>query len=247
MAAIPVDPSSLFYPMGVNAGLVFGVRSNPAALSGAKGICVGGLVENPFAVSEWMNSGLSGIWGHRNSGLALDYYQKGPAFYREQELGLAYGQGFGNVFRAGLRMKCRRTSIPDADRQYFDLAYDFGIRARFSKKLTFSAVSKEPFRIQGAEVRSVSSSIELGVQYEPDPNWALSIEFSKPAALFPSLGLGIGIRPSAYSIAWLRFFSNPWKFELGWGIEWGKMQIYSFAGYHSVLGVSPGLAVFRSF
>lgn len=243
----PIDPPSLSYFLGVNSGSAMVLDFNPAALARAKGSSVGCSIENHYAVNEWNEAGISGIWGHKKDGLRFDFRQKGPSFYREHELGLAYGRSLGSSLQAGLKLKYHLTSIPDDKIRSSTISFDVGFRARFGKKMVFSVLVRDPVNFHAAKSKTIPASVALGILYEPDQRWVLSLELLKPPEFRPSFVFGIGLRPSPLSTAWIKLFSNPWKLEMGWGITWGKIQLYSFANYHAVLGISPGIAIFRTF
>jgi hypothetical protein len=233
--------------LGVNSGPAWALNCNPATLALVKSNYLGCSIANRYAVKEWNESRVFGSHKLGKSAIGLDFRQMGPAFYRQQDLGVSYGQYIGPSLQAGVKIKYGLTSIPDEKIRTSTLSCDVGFRVRFGKKMYFSAVAKDPIGYHKAGSQAVGASIAVGALYEPDTKWVLSAEVIKPPELRPSAVLGIGIRPSVTSMAWLRFFSNPWKLEMGWAISRGKLQLYSSASYHAQLGISPGVALIRTF
>jgi hypothetical protein len=243
----PLCPPSLSVLPGILSGPAWALSGNPAALALARGFASGAGYENKYGVKELHQTGFHVQWGKNTYGLGFIYENGGPAFYRFQTFGAAYGQHLGKHMLAGVRMVYRRLVVSDFNMKSSVLACDLGFRAKLSRKMSFSSVLKAPIGYHFNRKQGQAATYEAGILYQADPFWTISLEVHKLPEFKPSLVFGAAIRPSSFCSAWLRYFTNPWRLELGCGLRRGNVDFYTYADYHAVLGLSPGIMLIVTF
>ncbi|MEI6577496.1 MAG: hypothetical protein WCO63_15075 [Bacteroidota bacterium] len=245
-AGEPKSPPSLSFP-GLQSGPALAMYYNPASLALLENASFACNFQNHFATKELNDLGFSFQKGKKNDGYCIVYEKKGPVFYCRQDLSFGYGRQLGPNIQCGIKLKYRHLSVPDENYKASAMSFDLGVQSAIGKKIRFSALLKDPIAYEFRQQKLTPASVEMGVLWQPDPEWVLLLEIHKISSFRPCLMLGACIRPGSSTTAWIKFYSNPWQTEVGWGLQLKKCQIYSYANYHTVLGLSPGLILCRFF
>jgi hypothetical protein len=244
-------PSAAYYGFGVYSSTradIFSVSRNQASLAQLKDITAGIYSEKRFSIPELndFNAGVALPAGSGNFGVNGNYL--GSPLYNESRIGLAYGKNLGGKLDAGVQFNYHLIAMQGYGKASA-IGFELGTILHVSE--TFHAGIHASNPVGGTwgkeKHEKIPAVFTTGFGYEVSPVVFLSTEFIKTAdrpininaglqyILAPEIWVKAGVS-SASSSAWI-----------GAGFLRKSFRLDAVAGYHPVLGFTPGLSLLFHF
>ncbi|HEY2649794.1 MAG TPA: hypothetical protein VGI38_11410 [Puia sp.] len=224
----------------------FSFVSNPASLGTISCFQSGIVSERKWMLNELAQTGLAVCLPWGNAGLGILLQQSGDADYNEQGLQIAYGKNAGR-----LQIGTGFSYLINHAAGYSSVGFGsarVGISFRVSENLTAGWDLELPvFGIAGKiNPERGPQAFSMGFGYEWTPDLFLSCKVEKDAGLPVDITAYIEYRYGeqfffAFGIEGL---ASAIYFKSGWKKNRFCFQIYTM--FESVLGFSPGIAIFWS-
>lgn len=219
--------------------------NNPAGLAFVKGLQAGLWVENRFLLQDLNAGGIVIVKNVRAGSFALHTSHFGLSDYGELTIGLSYGRLFGKSFAAGLRVGALNIHMP---REYGSKVLPFcviGFQFKANKRWILGIMIENPVPVKvSVETGEVLPLIlKTGIGGFLNDHFRIMTEVEKAIDRPLILRAGFEYIIARKLAVRLGYASKPGIVTAGTSILMARWEVGISAGFHPVLGWTPGISV----
>ncbi|MBR1793248.1 MAG: hypothetical protein IJ764_06375 [Bacteroidales bacterium] len=170
------------------------------------------------------------------------YHHFGNAQYSEQRLSIGYAQAVGARLSIGATIDYLYSGVSDA---YYGsmqgLTFSAAIQFSMSRQWIFGAQVFNPAAVRMGSVDDsrLPSRMNIGVSYQPFPEWMTTIEVEKALYSPACIRAGVEYLFFDYFMARMGIASNPLSYGFGIGVLYSHYSFDLAASVHQTLGLTP--------
>ncbi len=226
----------------------FSFTSNQAALAQTKIAGVGVYGERRFLLAENSVYGIAAAFPSAlgNFGVQINY--AGAANFSEQKAGIAFARSLGSKVDVGIQFNYYGYRIP-AYNNASALNVEAGAIVHVSEKLNAGIHVYNPVggKLDKTTNEKLASAYKFGVGYDASDNFYVSTELVKEEDKPINATGGIQYHFKKQFFVRAGFRSDTNSGFGGFGFKYKNLRLDVSAGFHQLLGVSPGLLLVYNF
>lgn len=220
---------------------VFGFANNQAALAKLHQLSAGVYGERKFLLSATsLYAGVVAIPTSRGN-FGVNFKYSGFQNFNEKQAGVAYAKGLGEQLDVGIQFNYYGYQVPSYANNH-TANVEVGAMLHLGKKLNVGVHVFNPVggNLTKAEEK-ISSAYKLGVGYDPSEQVFLAAEIVRQEGCPIYVNAGLQYQYEKQFVVRLGIATLSSSGYVGAGIRWKKLRLDLTIGYHSQLGISPGL------
>lgn len=224
---------------------VWSSQNNPAGLGNLTNWQAGISYENQFLQSELSNRSVGAVIPVSAGSFGVTLNQFGYTAYKENRIGIAYGQALSKTFSMGIQLNYSSVSISNNYGSTGAVSANIGLLAKLNDELSLAAVVINPNRAELAELteEKFPTIIKLGLSYDFSEKVKVVSEVAKDIDFDSNVKFGIEYK--AIDILYLRagYATSPSLSTFGFGVNLNNFNLDFASGFDSNLGFSPQISL----
>lgn len=206
--------------------------------------------QNNFLLKELSTHSIASVLPIKKAkgNIGVNYTFTGTSLYKEQKVGLAYGQKFGKNLSIGMQLDwlSSNSSYAHYDKENF-YTFEIGARYKINDNLDAGFFFFNPIPIKRTDKEDIPSIIKLGISYQILKQLTTIAELEKNLLDTQTLRIGLEYQFMKSMFARLGVSTHPTMYSFGYGLKYQKFDLDFAAQVHSILGISPSLSVCYAF
>ncbi|MBX3240207.1 MAG: hypothetical protein KIT80_02865 [Chitinophagaceae bacterium] len=223
---------------------VLSARTNAASLASVEHFNAGVYGERRFMLEEISTYTAAAAIPTQSGNFALmtDYF--GYSGYNESEVSIGYGRRLSKRIDLGVAFNYYSIRIPLYGKA-FSYNFELGSIIHISETLHTGVRIYNPLRSRLGEHGSerLASSYTVGLGYEPSSNFLSTLEIIKEEDKPVAIHAGIQYHPIRQLFAVVGYITANNQFYFGAGYLHKQIRVDMMAGFHQLMGMSPGLMI----
>ncbi len=224
---------------------VWSTNNNQAGLGFNKSISGGIYYESRFLLKETGYKAGAFVLPVKTGALGLSVTSFGYELYNRTNVGLSYGQHFGEKFSAGVQLNYFNTKLSENYGQKSAFTASLGLMAKLNKELTIGVHVYNPTRSKLAEYNNerIPTIMKLGLDYKFSEKVFVALETEKDIDYDAIIKAGIEYH--IIDVLYLRggVSSNPSLTSFGLGVLLKDFKLDIASSYHQTLGFTPSISI----
>lgn len=224
---------------------IWAVRNNQAGMADLKEIGVGIFFKNNYFVKELSYSAISAALPTDAGVFGIDFSNMGYDYFKEQNLGIAYGKKFGNKVAAGIKLDYLAYHMyePYGTKNIF--TFEGGIIGKLSSNMMISAHIFNPIQAKLNDYgdERLATVFNTGLSYKFSDKVIAIAEVEKRTNAKANIKAGIEYRPVKMIYLRTGVNTNPGTNSFGFGFVFDNLFVDLASTWHPVLGHSPQIGI----
>jgi len=224
---------------------VWSTNNNQAGLGFNRSISGGIYYESRFLLKETGYKAGAFVLPVKTGALGLSVTSFGYELYSRTNVGLSYGQRFGQKFSVGVQLNYFNTKLSENYGQKNAFTASLGLMAKLNKELTIGVHVYNPTRSKLAEYNNerIPTIMKLGLDYKFSEKVFVAVETEKDIE-YDAL-IKAGIEYHIIDVLYLRggVSSNPSLTSFGFGLLLKDFKLDIASSYHQTLGLTPSISI----
>lgn len=220
-------------------------ENNPAMLGKLKSFGAGLAYENHFLLSEFSYRSAAIAKPIKNAGIGISVGQFGYSLYQENEIGISYGQAFGEMLSMGVQLNYQSISLGENLGSKGVVSANYGIAAKVNKEIELAAmiININRAKLSDYQDERLPTIIKMGLSYRYSKKVIFLSEVEKDIDHSPIARFGIEYFTNEIIYLRVGYASNPSLSSFGFGLKFSNFQLDIASSYHNTLGFSPQISL----